>query len=359
MAEILNWFKRQLANPEIVYLSVVLVGSFLVIVFAGNMLAPVFAGIVIAYLLEGPTQKLMRAKVPRIAAVWLVFLTFMLFVVMVVFGLLPTLYRQLTEMVQQIPFILASGQAALMTLPETYPDLFSVDQVQEIIGALRAQLTALGQSALASSLSGAAGVITILIYLIVLPILIFFFLKDKERILNWFIEFLPRNNKLARRVWGDVDLQIGNYIRGKFWEILIVWAASFACFAYFGLQFSMLLAVLVGLSVLIPYVGAAVATIPVVLIAWFQWGWSGDFAYVVIAYLIIQAIDGNLLVPLLFSEVVNLHPVAIIVAVLLFGGLWGVWGVFFAIPLATMIQAIIVAWPKSSKKQRVTARDKA
>ncbi len=349
MEQITNWFKRQIANPEVVYLSVVLIGSFLIIVYAGDMLAPVLAGIVIAYLLEGLTRKLTRARVPRSLAVWLVFLAFMLFVVLVVFGLLPTLYNQLTEMVRQIPFILGRGQAALMTLPETYPELFSVAQVQELIGVMRAQLTAFGQSALASSLSGAASVITVLIYLILLPILVFFFLKDKERIHNWFVELLPRNSRLARRVWGDVDVQIGNYIRGKFWEILIVWFATYVCFAYFGLQFSMLLAALVGISVLIPYVGAAVVTIPVVLIAWFQWGWSGDFVYVMTAYLIIQAIDGNLLVPLLFSEVVNIHPVAIIVAVLFFGGLWGVWGIFFAIPLATLVQAVVVAWPKSSE----------
>ncbi len=350
MERITNWFKRQIANPEVVYLLAVLAGSFLIIVYAGNMLAPVLAGIVIAYLLEGLTHKLIRARIPRPVAVWLVFLAFLLFVVLVVFGLLPILYTQLAEMVRQIPTILARGQTALMTLPEHYPELFSVAQVQELIGAVRAQLTAVGQEALASSLSSAASVITVLIYLILLPILIFFFLMDKVRILNWFIEFLPRDSQLARRVWGDVDLQIGNYIRGKFWEILIVWLVTYLCFAYFGLQFSMLLAALVGISVLIPYVGAAVVTIPVVLIAWVQWGWSGDFIYVMSAYLIIQALDGNLLVPLLFSEVVNIHPVAIIVAVLIFGGLWGVWGIFFAIPLATLVQAVIVAWPKSSDK---------
>ena len=64
-------------------------------------------------------------------------------------------------------------------------------------------------------------------------------------------------------------------------------------------------------------------------------------------YGVIQFLDGNLLVPLLFSEVVNLHPVAIIVAVVFFGSLWGIWGVFFAIPLATLIQAIIKAWPSA------------
>ena len=150
---------------------------------------------------------------------------------------------------------------------------------------------------------------------------------------------------------GEVDVQIANYIRGKIWEILIVWSVTFIVFAFLGLEFAMLLSFLVGLSVLVPYVGAAVVTIPVILIAWFQWGWGSDFITLVVAYLVIQALDGNLLVPLLFSEVVNIHPVAIIVAVLFFGGLWGIWGIFFAIPLATLVHAIILSWPADSRAE--------
>ena len=70
-------------------------------------------------------------------------------------------------------------------------------------------------------------------------------------------------------------------------------------------------------------------------------------AYIIVAYGVIQALDGNVLVPWLFSEAVNLHPIAIIVAVLVFGGMWGFWGVFFAIPLATLVKAVINAWPRS------------
>ncbi|MGV8546541.1 AI-2E family transporter, partial [Pseudomonas aeruginosa] len=81
-------------------------------------------------------------------------------------------------------------------------------------------------------------------------------------------------------------------------------------------------------------------------IACFTWGWSDTFIYLLVAHAITQALDGNVLVPLLFSEAENLHPVAIICAVLLFGGLWGFWGVFFAIPLATLVKAVLDAWPK-------------
>ncbi len=143
-------------------------------------------------------------------------------------------------------------------------------------------------------------------------------------------------------------------IRGKFWEILIIWAASLVAFQLLGLNYAMLLALLVGLSVIIPFIGASVVTIPVLLVGWFQWGWSGEFAWMAAVYFIIQALDGNVLVPLLFSEVVNLHPVAIIVSILVFGGLWGFWGVFFAIPLATLVQAILTAWPRSNGESAET-----
>jgi putative permease len=203
-----------------------------------------------------------------------------------------------------------------------------------------------GQRILSVSLASIPGIITILVYLILGPVLIFFFLRDKKVLVSWFTNFLPNNHQLSSHIWREVDQQIGNYIRGKFWEIFIIGVATYIAFAILGLKYSILLAVLVGLSVLVPYIGAAVVTIPVAIIAYFQWGWSADFGWLMLVYGILQALDGNVLVPLLFSEVVNLHPVAIIVAVLVFGGLWGFWGVFFAIPLATLVNAILCAWPR-------------
>jgi len=69
-------------------------------------------------------------------------------------------------------------------------------------------------------------------------------------------------------------------------------------------------------------------------------------------YVTIHVLDGNILVPILFSEAVNLHPVAIIVAVLVFGGIWGFWGIFFAIPLATLVKALLNAWPRAPLKEK-------
>ncbi len=344
-----RWFKRYFSDPEVVFLALFLLFGFAIVLTMGDMLAPVLASVVIAYLLEGLVGLLERRGVPRLPAVLIVYLAFLLFVVLVLFGIVPQLSRQVTQLFHQIPAMITRGQALLMQLPEHYPEIVSPEQVQEIFSVIRAEIADFGQTVLSVSLASVVGVITILVYLILMPLLVFFFLKDKRLILEWMLSFLPRDRGLARTVWRDMDRQIANYVRGKFWEIIIVWAASFVTFTIMGLDYAMLLGVLVGLSVIIPYIGAAVVTFPVILIAWFQWGWSADFIWLAVAYFVIQILDGNVLVPLLFSEAVNLHPVAIIVAILVFGGLWGFWGVFFAIPLATLVQAIIRAWPRGKE----------
>ncbi len=349
MDNITQWFRRQMANPQIVFLTIALLVFILFITYTGNMLAPVLASIVIAYLLEGVVKYLQRLKLPRLPSVVIVFVLFVLFILIIMLALMPLLFNQTKEMIQNIPAMLSQGQAGLLTLPELYPELFSEIQVYEMIDSIRTELTAYGQHILTLSLSSVTSLISVLIYAVLVPMLVFLFLKDKNKILHWVHEHLPRDRQLADQVWGEVDTNIGNYIRGKFWEILIVWAVCWITFMVMELQWAALLAVLVGLSVIIPYVGAAVVTIPVALVAWFQWGWTSPFFYLMLAYLVIQALDGNLLVPLLFSEVVNIHPIAIIVAILFFGGMWGLWGVFFAIPLATLVQAVISAWPTSER----------
>jgi putative permease len=322
----------------------------------GHMLAPVLASIVIAYLLEGLIGYWVRFGWPRLVGVFVVYSLFLIFVALILFGIMPLVSRQVTELVQQLPSMISEGQNALMQLPQRYPEIVTADQIQQLINAIRAEIANFGQQVLSWSLASVVSLITVLVYAILVPLLVFFFLKDRDLIIDWVKRYMPKHRRIAGEVWREVDRQISNYVRGKFWEILLIWAVSYLTFYTFNLNYAMLLGMLVGLSVIVPYIGASVVTVPVILIAWFQWGWSPRFGWLSAAYFLIQGIDGNVLVPLLFSEVVNLHPVAIIVAILVFGGLWGFWGVFFAIPLATLVQAILTAWPR---KDPMALRDAA
>ncbi|MCC5809193.1 MAG: AI-2E family transporter [Ectothiorhodospiraceae bacterium] len=346
MQLIRDWFRRHFDNPQVMGLAIVLFAIFIVFLILGNMLAPVMAALVLAYLLEGVVRVLERWRVPRLLAVNIVFLLFFVGLLLLFFAVIPVLVRQVAQLVDELPKILNAAQALLLQLPQQYPQLFSEEQVSDMIFAVRRDALDFGQRLLTSlSLQSVIVLITLLVYLVLLPFLVFFFLKDKGSLQRWVTQYLPKDRALLVTIWRDVDRQIGNYIRGKFLEIFIVWAVTYITFSLFGLSFAMLLSVAVGLSVIIPYIGAAVVTVPVGIIAYFQFGFSDTFIWIMVAYGVIQALDGNVLVPILFSEVVNLHPVAIIVAILVFGGLWGFWGVFFAIPLATVIQAILKAWP--------------
>lgn len=341
-----DWVKRILPNSQAVSFALFLLVGFCVVVGLADMMMPVFAAGVIAYLLDGVVAIGVRARLPRLIAVIAAYVCFLAFVFFICFALLPLLYQQTVQLIEQLPAWIGRGQVLVLQLPERYPEYVTTEQIAEAMNTIRRDLIAYGQSMLTYSYASVVSVITLLVYLFLVPLLVFFFLKDKHRILAWFSQYLPRERNLSKRVWSEVDMQIGNYVRGKFIEILILLSVSYLTFTLMDLNYALLLAVLMGLSVIIPYVGATLVTIPVVMVAFFEWGMTDEFWYLLLAYAIIQALDGVMLVPLLFSEVVNLHPVAIIVAILFFGGIWGFWGVFFAIPLATLVKAVLTAWPR-------------
>ncbi len=346
MFEILQqWYRRHFTDPQTVIFAFILIAGGLLIFVLHAHLLPILVAIIIAYLAEGMVAQLYKINLGRTVAASFVTALMITTIILVFFVLLPLLSKQISELFREMPNMLVKGQQLLLRLPEQYPDYVSTKQIEEILTLARLELTSMGQRVVSISLASVVGLITFLVYLILLPLMVFFFLKDKDSILRWLADFLPEERRLLRTVWRELDIKIASYVRGKVIEVLIIWSASYIAFAVMGLNFAMLLSLAVGLSVIIPYVGATVVTIPVALIAFFQWGFTSEFGWLMGIYAFIQFLDGNLLVPLLFSEVVNLHPVAIIVAVVFFGSLWGVWGVFFAIPLATLIQAIIKAWP--------------
>ncbi|MGE3166308.1 MAG: AI-2E family transporter [Planctomycetota bacterium] len=344
-----RWLLRHLGDPQVQVLVLTIALVVLTIGYLGKILAPVFLSMILAYLLDSAVVPLQRRGLPRLPTVLIFYVLFLALFLLVLLVLLPILSRQIGQIPGELPTMLGKVETALRDLVKRY-DFAPEPQFEQWLMTLKGNLLAeigdktkgLGKQVLDTF----RGAVVIVLYTILIPILVFFMVKDKEAILAWFSRFVPEESSLTRRVWREVDQQIGNYIRGKVWEILIVGGTSFLVFRLFGLDYAPLLGLSVGLSVVIPYLGATLVTFPVVLVAYSQWGAGAEFVKVVIAYLVIQALDGNLLVPLLFGEMNKLHPLAIIVAVIIFGGLWGVWGVFFAIPLATFVQAVIQAWPR-------------
>ncbi|OCG79773.1 AI-2E family transporter [Gilliamella sp. Occ4-3] len=355
----IEWYKKRFSDPHVVSLMAVIVGLFVIIYFFNKILLPVLIAIVLSYLLDRPVNYLHKKNIPRTLAVVMVLLLFLMIVLVGFMILLPLIWQQSISLITNIPNMLNFANNFLTTLPEHYPELIDVGLFDSVIQGITNKVVQTGNSLLQFSIVSLLGLVSVAINGVLVPIMMFFLLKDKTKIWGYCSKILPKNRTILNKVAAEMDMQISNYIVGNVLHIIILSICVYIPFWYFGLDYGLLLAVLVGLSVLVPYVGIIISSIPVVLIALFQWGLSAQFGYLLFFYVLIQALDGNLLVPCLFSEKLNLHPLVIILAVIVFGGLWGFWGIFFAIPLATLVKAIINAWPKPDELNTINSEVKA
>ncbi len=348
LALLFQWYKRRFSDPQAIGLLVILLMAFCILFFFSGLLAPLLVALVLAYLLEWPTVRLQRLGCSRTCATSMVLIVFAGILLVMVLIVAPVAWQQSINLLRDLPNMLNKLYVYAAGLPKRFPALVDAGIIDIIVENLRSRLTGLGESLVKYSLASLVGLMTLMIYLVLVPLMVFFLLKDKEQMLNAVRRVLPRNRGLAGVVWQEMNQQITNYIRGKVLEMVAVGFVTWIAFLVLGLNYALLLAVLVGISVLIPYIGAMVVTIPVIGVGLFQWGLGTDFWTMFIVYLVVQALDGNVLVPILFSEAVNLHPLVIILSVVIFGGMWGFWGVFFAIPLATLIKAVVRAWPETT-----------
>jgi putative permease len=340
-----NIFKRIFNNEETIIFSIIILTFLVILSFFIEVLTPFIISIIVAYLLVGLQKKIESYNISESMSNILAFSIFIIIGAAMFTWLIPLLYVQLQSFVLDIPRLFNDFMNFVSTMPAAFPDLVNSDQISVFFQAVSSELSSVTQNLVKSSISGIQSTITVLLYIILFPILVYFFMFDRKNIIEGCLKIIPGDRAMLSQVWSEMDIQLSNYVRGKVLEIFIVGVTAAILFASFSLNYGALLAVLVGLSVLIPFVGAFSVTIPIVIIGLLQFGLSTEFYLLVGLYLLLQFIDGNLLVPIIFSEAVKLHPIIIILAVFIFGSMFGFWGVFFSIPLATFIKAVWNAWP--------------
>ena len=345
-----DWYDSHLTDPNQVALALIILSITLVTYVLLSTVAPILVAIILAYMLEGVVGRINESsQIKRESIVLLVYVSFIALSIVMLFLLVPIMLEQLTLLIKTLPSMFERGKLLILEYTSNN-NLVSEKQLTNLFSTMNTEISIAGRSIISYSLASAGSIFEIMVYMLIVPILIFFFLYDKKEIHVWFNKFFPEKLDLSKKAYAELDLKIGNYIRCKFIEIIIVWFASTLFFALFGLNYSLLLGFLCGLSVIIPYVGAIAVTIPIFFIAYFQWGVTSDFWYIVIIHILIQVLDGNVVVPVLFSDAVNLHPLAILISILFFGTIWGIWGVFFAIPLAVLLNTLLNIWPRTEHK---------
>lgn len=346
-----RWLDKYLGNEHVLLLFGLGIGLYLFFNLLGGLLSPFILSFVLAFLLQSVVVRLQSYNIHRTVSACIALLLLIGVIFLLLFYLLPTIWSQLTSLIGNWSGKISKTQQLIIDLSQRYPDYVTDANIQQVVGYLQAELPQIGERLIAYIIAQLPGVFMLSVYIVLVPVLTFFIMGEWERLSHYVTHWINSKGGMLKSVYSEMDVQIANYIRGKAIEIVIIAVVSYVVFGAFGLQYALLLAFAVGFSVLVPYVGAFIVTAPVAFVAILQWGWSLDTLYLLLAYLIIQILDGNLLVPLLFSDAVNLSPLVIILAVIIFGGLWGFWGVFFAIPLASLFNAVVKSFPKASQQE--------
>jgi len=216
-----NWTKRYFSDPEAIVLLVLIFLILMLVLYMGSILAPVIASVVLAYLLQGLVNGLNVTKLPRFASVLIVYLGFLGIFLGVFLILGPLIWQQFVHLVAELPSMLKSAQQLLYLLPEKFPEYVTKENIDSFTMDMIQHMRVWGNALVSASISSIPSLFMLIVYLVLVPLMVFFFLKDNNKIINWCTAFLPKERDLLSQVWDDIDDQIGNYVRGKVLEVLI------------------------------------------------------------------------------------------------------------------------------------------
>ena len=244
LEELNKVLKKIFSNEETIIFSFSLLIFFIVISFFGSVLTPFIISIVVAYLLVGMQKKIQSYNISEKISLIITFSIFIVAGATLVIWLVPLLYTQLQAFVLDVPNLISNFRDFISELPSKFPDLVSSDQITIFFQAVSEEISALAQNIVKTSISSIQSAITVLLYIILFPILVYFFLFDRKNIIDGFLKVIPGKREMFTSIWTEMDIQLSNYVRGKTIEIFIVGIAAAIIFSSLGLRYSALLSVL-------------------------------------------------------------------------------------------------------------------
>jgi predicted PurR-regulated permease PerM len=311
---------------------------FLVLFWAlGNILLPFLVGGAIAYFLDPVADRLERAGLSRVAATTVISLLALLLVILLVLAVIPTLVNQLTALVNAAPDIAKRMQGFLL---ERFPELAdSTSTIRQTLARIGTAVQAQGVALANGVLSSALGVISAVVFIVVVPVVAFYLLLDWDTMVGRIDAMLPRDHApTVRRLAREVDAVLAGFVRGQVSVCLILGTFYAGALMVAGLQFGLVVGAIAGAITFIPYVGSIIGGTLAVGLALFQfWGDWVQIGIIAAIFAAGQFVEGNILTPKLVGQSVGLHPVWLLFALSAFGSVFGFVGMLIAVPVAAVI----------------------
>ncbi|MEJ6639978.1 MAG: AI-2E family transporter [Octadecabacter sp.] len=327
----------------------------------GDVLTPFILGGAVAYCLDPIADRLEKWGLSRVMSTIVITLSAVFIFVLLFLLVVPTLIGQLGQLISQIGTFIENLPETWagwkVTLQSRFPNLdLQGDFLQQQLTSIGTAIQARGGDLVAALLSSAQGLINVMVLVVIVPVVTFYMLMDWDRMVAQIDDLLPRDHQETVRDLGrQIDRTLASFIRGQGTVCLILGTYYAIALMIAGLNFGLIVGFIAGLISFIPYVGAVVGGVLAVGLALIQW-WGGAevidgqtvdvarnwFAIISVAVIfgIGQFFEGNILTPNLVGSSIGLHPVWLILALSVFGSLFGFVGMLVAVPVAAIIGVV-------------------
>lgn len=331
---------RRMALPireQAKYWGIALVVFFFAVWLLGGVLLPFLVGGAVAYFLDPVADRLERLGLSRVAATTAITLVALLIVVALVLAVIPTLVNQLTALVNAAPDIAQRLQGFLV---ERFPDLQdSTSTIRQSLAQIGATIQSKGAAVVEGLLSSLAGAISIVVFILVVPVVAFYLLLDWDHMVARIDTLLPLDHApTVRRLAAEIDAVLSAFVRGQLSVCLVLGLYYSIALMTAGLQFGLVVGAIAGAITFIPYVGAIIGGALAIGLALFQfWGDWVQIGIIAAIFGMGQFLEGNVLTPKMVGKSVGLHPVWLLFALSAFGTLFGFVGMLIAVPVAAAL----------------------
>ncbi|MEM9342291.1 MAG: AI-2E family transporter [Pseudomonadota bacterium] len=328
-------------REQLTYWSIAAVVFVVVLWYLGNVLMPFILGAGIAYLLDPVADRLEKIGFSRImATVTITFFAILLFVLAAVV-VIPLMIQQGAELIRMAPTLFQSLQ---QFWGDRFPTMLEPDStLGKSLSGFVETLRARGAELIEQVLSGALSLVNVLVLIVLVPVITFYLLLDWDRLVAQVDGLLPRDHApVIRQIAKDIDNTMAGFLRGQGTVCMILGVYYAIALVAVGLNFGLVVGAIAGALTFIPYVGALVGGVLAVGLALFQF-W-GDWVWIIVVVAIFQSgqfLEGNFLTPKLVGSSVGLHPVTLILALSVFGTLFGFVGLLVAVPAAAALGVIV------------------
>ena len=323
------------------YWSIAALLFFVALWYLGSEMLPFLVGGAVDYFLDPLADRLERAGLGRTTATTLITLGALLIFVLLVLAVIPLLIQQLSALIYATPAIVARFETFLR---ETFPEMADSTSVMrqtlaQIASAIQARGGELAQGLLTSVLS----VVSWLLFLVIVPVVAFYLLMDWDRMIAHIDGLMPRDHApTIRRLAGEIDLVLAGFVRGQLSVCLAMGVYYGSALMLAGLQFGLIIGAIAGVITVIPYIGALIGGALAIGLALYQfWGDWFSIGLVAAIFGLGQFLEGNVITPRLVGKSVGLHPVWLMLALSIFGAIFGFAGLLVAVPVAAAMGVLL------------------